>query len=142
MIPPFEPSTGLLPSGIHEATWQELVARFGWTPHRLTLLAGLKAALNALRLAGSRRAYIDGSFVTAKEEPGDFDGCWETDGVDSALLDPVLVTFDPYRRVQKAKYGGELFFADAPADPAGTVFIDFFQHDRLWGIARASSRST
>ena len=130
MIPPFEPSTGLLPSGIHAATWEELVARFGWTPHRLTLLAGLKAALNALRLAGCRRAYIDGSFVTAKEEPGDFDGCWETDGVDPALLDPVLVTFDPYRRVQKAKYGGELFFADAPADPAGTAFIDFFQRDR------------
>jgi hypothetical protein len=130
MIPPFEPSTGLLPSGIHDATWEELVARFGWTPRRLTLLAGLKAALNALRLAGCRRAYIDGSFVTAKEEPGDFDGCWETDGVDPALLDPVLVTFDPHRRVQKAKYGGELFFADAPADPTGTTFIDFFQRDR------------
>ena len=130
MIPPFVPSTGLLPSGIHEATWEELVARFGWTPRRLTLLAGLKAALNALRLAGCRRAYIDGSFVTAKEEPGDFDGCWETDGVDPALLDPVLMTFDQGRRVQKAKYGGELFFADAPADPAGTAFIDFFQRDR------------
>lgn len=130
MIPPFEPSTGLLPSGIHEATWEELVARFGWTPHRLTLLAGLKAALDALRLAGCRRAYIDGSFVTAKEEPGDFDGCWETGGVDPALLDPVLVTFDPHRRVQNAKYGGELFFADAPADPTGTTFIDFIQRDR------------
>jgi hypothetical protein len=130
MIPPFEPSTGLLPSGIHEATWEELVARFGWTPRRLTLLAGRKAALNALRLAGCRRAYVDGSVVTAKEDPGDFDGCWESDGVDPALLDPVLVTFDPYRHVQKAKYGGELFFADAPADPAGTAFIDFLQRDR------------
>ena len=80
--------------------------------------------------AGCRRAYIDGSFVTAKEKPADFDGCWETDGVDPALLDPVLVTFDPHCGVQKAKYGGELFFADAPADPAGTAFIDFFQRDR------------
>jgi len=55
MTPPFELSTGLLPAGIHEATWEELVARFGWTPYRLTLLAGLKAALDALRLAGCRR---------------------------------------------------------------------------------------
>jgi hypothetical protein len=131
MIPPFEPSTGLLPSGIHEATWEEFVARFGWTPYRLTLLAGLKAALDALRRAGCRRTYIDGSFVTAKPDPGDFDGCWETDAVDPTLLDPVLVTFDPHRRAQKAKFGGELFFAGAPAGPAGTAFIDFFQRDRL-----------
>jgi hypothetical protein len=130
MIPPFEPSTGLLPAGIHEATWEELVARFGWTPHRLALLAGLKAALDALRLAGCLRAYVDGSFVTAKEAPGDFDGCWETNGVDPARLDPVLLTFDRQRRAQKAKFGGELFFADAPADPAGTAFVDFFQRDR------------
>jgi hypothetical protein len=50
--------------------------------------------------------------------------------VDPALLDPVLTTFDPGRRTQKAKYGGELFFAHAPADPAGTRFVDFFQRDR------------
>ncbi|MDQ3701448.1 MAG: hypothetical protein M3442_11080, partial [Chloroflexota bacterium] len=82
MIPPFEASTGLLPSGVHEATWEEFVARFGWTPHRLALLAGLKAALDALEAAGCPRVYVDGSFVTAKPDPGDFDGCWETDGVD------------------------------------------------------------
>src|SRR5436190_23079014 len=113
MIPPFEPSIGLLPAGIHEATWEEFVARFGWTPPRLALLSGLKAALDALRVAGCRRAYVNGSFVTAKEAPGDFDGCWETDGVDPARLDPVLVTFDAHRRAQKTKYGGGLFFADA-----------------------------
>src|SRR5919109_4373198 len=101
MIPPFEPSTGLLPAGVHEATWEELVARFGWTPHRLALLAGLKAALDALRVAGCRRVYIDGSFVTAKEAPGDFDGCWEMPGVDPDLLDPVLLTFDNRRAAQK-----------------------------------------
>src|SRR5919204_935850 len=109
MIPPFEPSTGLLPAGLHEATWEELVARFGTTPRRLALLAGLKAALDGLRAAGCRRAYVDGSFVTTKPDPGDFDGCWETDGVDPARLDPVLMTFDRGRRAQKAKYGGELF---------------------------------
>jgi hypothetical protein len=106
------------------------VARFGATPRRLGLLAGLKAALDALRAAGCRRAYIDGSFVSAKPDPGDFDGCWDTDGVDPGGLDPVLRTFDRGRRAQKARYGGELFFARAPADPAGTRFIDFFQRDR------------
>jgi hypothetical protein len=136
MIPPFEPPTGLLPAGVHEATWEEFVARFGWTSYRLTLLAGLKAALDALRAAGCRRAYVDGSFVTAKETPGDFDGCWEVDGVDLARLDPVLKTFANLRAAQKRKYGGELFPADAPADLAGTNFLHFFQRDKRSGAAK------
>jgi hypothetical protein len=131
MLPSFDPLTGLLPAGVHEATWEEFVARFGWTPHRLELMAGLKAALDALKFAGCRRAYINGSFVTAKHAPGDFDGCWETDGVDPTLLDQVLLTFDLNRHTQKTKFGGELFFADAPADPSGTTFLQFFQRDRL-----------
>jgi len=106
------------------------VARFGWTPRRLALLAGLKAALDALRLASCRRAYIDGSFVTAKEMPGDFDGCWEVEGVDLSRLDPVLMTFANLRAAQKQKYGGELFPADAPADLDGTNFLRFLQRDK------------
>jgi len=51
-------------------------------------------ALRLLREAGCGRAYVDGSFVTAKEVPGDFDGCWEAEGVDFDLLDPRLLTFD------------------------------------------------
>lgn len=136
MIPSFDPSTDLLPAGVHEATWEEIVARFGWTPRRLALLAGLKAALDALRVAGCHRAYIDGGFVTAKEAPGDFDGCWEVDGVDLARLDPVLKTFTNLRAAQKRKYGGELFPADAPADLDGTNFLRFFQRDRLTRTAK------
>lgn len=130
MIPPLQPTTGNLPPGVHEATWGELVARYGSTPHRLALLSGLKAALDALRAAGCRRAYIDGSFVTAKERPADFDACWEVDGVDLTQLDPVLMTFAQRRAAQKQKYGGELFPADWPADAHGTSFLLFFQRDR------------
>lgn len=42
----------------------EIVARYGYTAHRLRLLTGLKSALDSLRDAGYRRAYLDGSFVT------------------------------------------------------------------------------
>lgn len=97
----------------------------------------LGRALGALRLhsaqtraAGCRRSYIDGSFVTAKEAPGDFDGCWEVAGVDPDLLDPVLLNFANRRAAQKAKYGGELFPAEGSADPFGTRFLDFFQRDK------------
>lgn len=130
MIPAFDPDTGNLPPGIHEATWGEFVARYGYTVRRLTLLAGLKAGLDALRRAGCRRAYIDGSFVTSKTTPGDFDVCWESDGVQARLLDPVLLTFDNLRAAQKATYHGEFFFADAEADMLGTPYVDFFQRNR------------
>jgi len=133
VIPPFEPTTGNLPPGVHEASWGELVARYGYTPHRLTLLAGLKAALDVLRAAGCRRAYIDGSFVTTKVAPIDFDACWDVDGVDLARLDPVLLTFANRREAQKRKYSGELFPADWAADAHGTNFLRFFQRDKDTG---------
>lgn len=89
--------------------------------------------MESLRDAGCRRAYIDGSFVTAKERPGDFDGCWEAAGVDPDLLDPVLLTFSNARAEQKARFGGELFPAEASADPHGTRFLEFFQQDKFTG---------
>ena len=129
MIPVFDVD-GNLPPGIHFGAWDELVARFGHTAHRQRLLAGLRAALQSLKYAGCRRVYVDGSFVTAKEQPGDFDGCWEVDGVDPDKLDPVLLEFANRRAAQRAKYFGELFLANAAADPSGTRFIDFFQRDK------------
>ena len=81
-------------------------------------------------------AYIDGSFVTAKDAPQDFDGCWEAAGVDPERLDPVLLNFTRGRAAQKAKYGGELFIANSPASPAGTTFIDFFQNDKASGAQK------
>lgn len=126
-------TTGNLPPGIHIADWSEFTARFGTTPHRLRLLGGLKAALDALHSAGCQRVYIDGSFVTAKQAPGDFDGCWDVTGVDPTLLDPVLLSFANLRVEQKTKFGGELFLADAMADPAGTRFLAFFQRDKQTG---------
>lgn len=136
MVPPFDPSSGHLPPGVHDATWAELVARYGYTPRRLALLAGLKAALDALRAAGCQRAYINGSFVSAKEAPGDFDACWEVEGVDLERLDPALRRFGNRREAQKRTYGGELFPADWAADAAGTNFLAFFQRDRDTGQAK------
>ena len=129
MIPAPDPSTGNLPPGEHLAEWVDVVERFGKTPWRRHLLDGLAGALRDLRAAGCKRAYIDGSFITTKDHPGDFDACWDLNGVDFDVIDEVLLTFDAGRRAKKAKYRGELFPADA-ADPLGTLFRDFFQRDR------------
>ena len=131
-IPPFREG-GNLPRGIHEATWDEIVARFGTTAWRRELLAGVRDALESLRHAGCQRVYIDGSFVTAKEAPGDFDACWEIAGVDAGLLDPLLLDFSNARAAQKERFRGELFPAEAIADPDGTRFLDYFRRDKFTG---------
>ena len=130
MIPAFDSISGNLPAGEHLATWQELLDRYGYTPWRLRLLDGLLNALRLLQAAGCGRAWIDGSFVTAKQEPGDFDACWDAQGVDFDRVDERLLTFDAGRATQKAAFGGELFISHAAAVPQGTLFLDFFQTDR------------
>jgi hypothetical protein len=132
MLPAFD-SEGNLPPGIHICTWEEFVARFGITPHRLNLIAGLKIAIMQLREAGCSTIYVDGSFVTRKLIPGDFDACWDTNGVDVnklIMIAPTLLKFDAKRASQKAEYGGELFPAELTADASGNRFLEFFQIDR------------
>ncbi len=132
MIPSFN-SDGRLPPGIHPCTWEEFVARVGNTPHRLTLISGLKAAMEQLKSVGCQTVYVDGSFVTNKAVPGDFDACWEVNGVDMNKLKttaPALLTFANKCAAQKAKYRDEFFPAGWPADSAGRLFLDFFQKDR------------
>lgn len=135
MIPDFD-EQGNLPAGCHPANWGEIVDRFGFTPYRLTLAAGLRAAAIALKSAGCRRIYVNGSFTTARRVPGDFDACWDTLGVDVARLDPVLKSFSNNRAAQKAKYFGELFPAGFLADAAGRTYLEFFQLDKHTGQAK------
>jgi hypothetical protein len=128
---------GLLPAGIHEAEWSEIWVAFGTTPYRKKLLRGFLRAVEALKAAGCRRVYLDGSFVTAKETPGDFDACWDPDGVEFLLLDPILLTFDHGRLAQKVKYGGELFPASTVADHGSmSTFIEFFQIHKETGAPK------
>jgi hypothetical protein len=56
------------------------------------LIDGLADAVTVLAEAGCRRLWLNGSFVTTKDEPGDFDACWDQTGVDLDTLDPVLLT--------------------------------------------------
>jgi hypothetical protein len=132
MIPNFDPG-GNLPPGVHLTTWAIFVARFGITDHRRRLISGLKRALDSLKVAGCLRAYIDGSFVTNKDHPGDFDACWDPVGVNAGLLNPILLRFENQRQLQKIVFYGELFPSSVPATRAGQRFIEFFQTDKTTG---------
>lgn len=122
---------GLLPPGIHAAEWSDLRARFAHNPRRRVLLDGFRDACVALGSAGCSTVWIDGSFVTDKDLPGDYDACWDWQGVDPTKLDPVLLDFSRSGRLlMKVKYSGDLFVAGATEGASGLAFVDFFQQTR------------
>lgn len=135
MIPTFN-SDGNLPPGIHLVNWIVFSNAFGGTAHRRKLIGGLSYAMAFLKTAGCRRMYVDGSFVTTKTVPNDFDVAWDPNGVDLPrlkILEPVFFEFANSRAAQKAKFFGEFFPSSANADPAGNTFLEFFQIDRHTG---------
>lgn len=118
----------VLPAGIHDASVAEVRARFATTPHRAWLFGGFLRVIEALERAGCVTAFLDGSFITAKPHPGDYDGLWDLHGVDPNKLDPVLLDFDNQRAAQKAKYFGEMFPIQLPHQPG---LLPFFQKEKF-----------
>ena len=90
-----DPETGYLPPGVYPTTWSEVEQFCGDNSHRRRLLGGLKQALLNLRDAGCRNVLLDGSVVSSKVLPNDYDGAWEPNGVDPDCIDEVLLTFWP-----------------------------------------------
>lgn len=124
-----------LPPGIHDATLEEVEKRFATTIHRQILFDKFKKGVESLRSVGCKTIYLDGSYVTDKTVPGDFDACWDPTGVNFVELkkkDPVLLDFSNMRQNQKQKYGGEFFLSSAKAD-ATKIFLDYFQEDKASG---------
>lgn len=108
---------------------------FGWNARRRELLGGLRRALQDLRAAGCSRVWLDGSFVTAKDLPNDFDLCWDMEDVDYDALPPALIDLEPPRALQKATYGGDVL-PNVIEGSSGQPFLEFFQQDAETGRPR------
>ena len=133
VIPEFD-KNGNLPPGVHFCEWEEFKERFGNNFIRQRMIDGLELAMSQLKAAGCLTLYIDGSFVTSKQKPGDYDACWEDNGVDIDYLKaiaPMLYHFGHRRGEQKNKYKGEFFPANYPANEDGITYIDFFKFDPI-----------
>jgi hypothetical protein len=113
----------------------EIEARFATSDHRVWLFHGIAQVVEALRWAGCRMMYLNGSYITAKDHPADFDGCWEPGGVDGSKLDPVLLDFTNGRAAQKQKYRGEMFICSLANGAVGT-FLEFIQVEKHTGATK------
>ncbi len=133
MIPDFDTNNNL-PPGIYTVTWKEFCQRYDYTKHRKILLEGLEKGMNHLRNVGCKCIWIDGSFITKKHKPKDFDVCWDENEVNLPFLQtmyPILLDFNDERANQKYTYGGEFFPSKCTAtfNPKRT-YLTFFQLDR------------
>ena len=116
--------------------WGPFVAKFGWSNRRRFLIGGMHRALLNLRFAGCTAAMINGSFVSAKDEPGDYDMAFDPIGMNGILIDPILRRHDDQRKAMKAKYFGDVFPWGAVAcATTPVIYRDFFQRDRS-GVAK------
>jgi hypothetical protein len=123
----------VLPPSVHQATLTEVATTFAINARRRELFGGLVRAAERLRIAGCATVYLDGSYVTGKPTPGDFDACWDPTGVDDKKLDPVFRNFKHGRAAQKAAFGGEFFPSSMTCADVGQAFVDLFQMDRFTG---------
>ena len=137
MIPPLVTLEGspwtVLPPGIHQAGLDDVEAAFATNAWRRDLFDGLVDAARRLRSAQCPTIYLDGSYVTGKPNPRDFDACWDPTDVDRGKLDPIFLDFSNGRAAQKAAFKGEFFPSSMiPAD-VSQAFLEFFQLDRFTG---------
>lgn len=137
MIPPLLTMVGapwgVLPPGVHHASLADVDVVFATNPHRRHLFAGLLDASTRLKFAGCQTIYLDGSYVSGKPHPGDFDACWDPVGIDLAKLHPVFLDFNNGRAEQKKMFMGEFFPSSMLCQDVGATFLDFFQIERSTG---------
>ena len=123
----------VLPPGIFEVTIDEVKDYYATTPHRMDLFNGLVKGLNNLFQGGCLQVYLDGSFVTPKPKPNDYEVCWDPRFVNPSLIDPLFLDFRFGTDPQKKKYKGEYFPSSWTESMSGKTFLEFFQTEKDTG---------
>ncbi len=121
---------GTLPPGVHGTTLEEVRRRFGrGNRARIELMAGLAAVAARAMRAGALRLYLNGSFVTSKKEPVDWDAVLVVPvGFNSASEDGSALAD---RESIKAEHGGDLFVLyEDDAQAIDHLVSEVFSHDR------------
>ena len=124
---------GLLPPGVHGASLDEIVQRFGaGGPVRRDVAARLRRILaSAIGTGHLRRAFVWGSFVTAKAEPADVDIMlvMSAEFRSERLVDAVRKVFDG--EAAERELGATVLWTREDVPPALLeAFLEQWQLDR------------
>lgn len=136
MIPDLD-ENGKLPAGIYTCGLEEVENRFVYNQTRKAIFGGLQKLIAVLRSVSCGAIYLDGSFVTSKNRPGDVDVCWqEATGTNydyeyknAPILNPTPIN----RKYHKEVFKADIFPADIIESQSKKYFIDFFQEDKDTG---------
>jgi hypothetical protein len=99
-------SNGSLPPGIHTATLVEVETKFAYNTKRKELFTGLARVITILREAKCWEIHLDGSYITTKEEPTDYDLCFEPTGLEKT---EELFALLSQKEGRKTEYLGDIF---------------------------------
>lgn len=105
---------GWLPEGHYAAAWQEVTLRFGGEPgsRRSSILSSLLQWRDAVQYKGMAGLVIlDGSFVSSKEAPGDFDLVFSYDAATEVLMrtDMEARKLTDYQACRRLGFLGDVF---------------------------------
>lgn len=136
----------VLKIGFHQTSVDEIESMFAYNEKRMEIFTGFVQACLELRKSGCKTVYLNGSFVTTKLNPDDFDACWEMNFPNNLKLNSIIRNCDyRTRQLQKQIYKGEFFPIDlANRNRGGTKWLKFFLRTRLGnkkGILRLSLQS-
>jgi hypothetical protein len=105
---------GWLPEGRHNTNWEELERRFAGEPSskRAAVWGNLILWRDRMRQHNiTGELLIDGSFISDKEAPGDFDAIFIGDeGIELLLIQDIEARLLLNYQVVKEYYGGDLLF--------------------------------
>ena len=135
MIPEFN-AYGELPEGTHDATLDEIEARYAITAHRETLFECFSDWVDHMRSAGCHTFHLDGSYITNKDHPDDYDALWDTRGVDTSLIHPCLLAYPKDRDAIKDRFGGDIFPDHAIPEGSISFYLDRFQRETREDVPR------
>jgi hypothetical protein len=133
-IPSFR-DDGWLPEGHHPASWEEVEAVFGGEPgsirqETMMRLLSWRDAAWAKGLSG--RIVLNGSFISAKENPGDFDLLFLFDAASEVIVRQdaeARSLIDPLHC--KTMFGGDVFACSASMIATYPQFFPTDSFDRI-----------
>jgi len=143
VLPDFR-DDGWLPTGHHAAIWQEVALRFGGEQdsRRAAVLFSLlqwRDAVRAKAMAGM--VILDGSFVSRKEVPGDFDLVFLYDEAaeERVRADPEARALIDYQRCREMGFLGDIFALPASLQKfspqlSGLSMFDFDRQGTAKGV--------